>query len=50
MNEAEALGERIGILINGRFACLNTLHTLKSRYSSGNTITIEAPNSDEVSL
>jgi ATP-binding cassette, subfamily A (ABC1), member 3 len=40
MEEADALGDRIGIMSEGRLACLGTPLSLKARFGKGHTLTI----------
>ena len=48
MDEADKLGDRIGIMSHGRLVCLGTSLFLKNRYGIGYTLTLEkqdkAPN------
>ena len=41
MKEAESLGNKIGIMVNGKFACLNTLNQLRTKFGSGYNIIIK---------
>jgi len=44
MDEAEALAERIGIMVAGKFICLGTAQHLKSKYGEGYEIYVRAVN------
>jgi ATP-binding cassette subfamily A (ABC1) protein 3 len=35
MEEAEALSTKIGIMVNGRFKCFGSLHSIQKAYGSG---------------
>lgn len=41
MEECEALCNRIGIMVNGRFKCLGSVQHLKSRFGEGYTLTLK---------
>ena len=44
MEEAETLGDRIGIMSRGRLLCLGTSLHLKSDYGSGYTVDVSCPD------
>ena len=35
MEEAEALGSKVGIMVNGRFKCFGTVQHLKNKFGKG---------------
>ncbi|KFM83139.1 ATP-binding cassette sub-family A member 3, partial [Stegodyphus mimosarum] len=41
MKECEALCDRLGIMVNGRFRCFGSIEQLKSKYGKGYTLTIK---------
>ena len=41
MDEAEILGDRIGIMSQGRLVCLGTTEFLKQRFGTGSAINFE---------
>jgi len=49
MEEADALCSRIGIMVNGRLACLGSSQHLKSTYGAGYQVEVRISNTDETS-
>ena len=47
MAEAESLCNKIGILVNGRFVCLDSLQTLKNKFGNGIKILIKLRNEED---
>lgn len=47
MAEAESLCNKIGILVNGRFVCLDSLQTLKNKFGNGIKILIKLKNIED---
>jgi len=43
MDEAEALCDRIAIMINGRFVCLGSPGHLKQKYGNGYSLSLQLP-------
>lgn len=41
MDECEALSSRIGIMVSGRFKCINSIQNLRQKYGKGYTLTIK---------
>lgn len=48
MGEAQKLGDRIGIMMQGRLACLGTSQHLLSKYSSGYTVGVSVRDGQSV--
>ena len=48
MKEAKALGDRIGIVVNGRMQCIGTPQRLKSVYGCGYKVSIRTSESVDV--
>jgi ABC-type multidrug transport system ATPase subunit len=46
MDEADVLGDRIGIMKNGRLACIGSSLFLKKRYGHGYNLVVEQKNKD----
>ena len=47
MDEADILGDRIGVMHNGKMTCLGTSMFLKNRFGVGYVMTIEKSTPDE---
>lgn len=47
MNEAEFLGTKIGILVEGQFISINSLHAMKSKYTEGYRIVLKTKQEKE---
>ncbi len=47
MEEAEALAQRVGIMIDGELKCIGTLLHIKDRYGGGHEIEIKLSPIDE---
>ena len=48
MDEAEILGDRIGIMSQGRLVCLGTTDFLKQRFGTGSSINFEVEEREEL--
>eukprot|EP01138_Halocafeteria_seosinensis_P011791 gb/GECG01012049.1/.p1 GENE.gb/GECG01012049.1/~~gb/GECG01012049.1/.p1 ORF type:complete len:1787 (+),score=203.96 gb/GECG01012049.1/:1-5361(+) len=48
MEEADALCDRIGIMVNGQFACLGTSQHLKGKYGQGYRVEVKAESSEDI--
>ena len=48
MDEAEILGDRIGIMAHGRLVCLGTTTFLKQRFGTGSSIKFEVQNETSI--
>ena len=48
MDEAEILGDRIGIMSQGKLVCLGTTDFLKQRFGTGSTINFEVDERHEL--
>lgn len=47
MDEADILGDRIGIMAKGKMTCLGSSIFLKSKFGTGYNLTILKSNSDQ---
>lgn len=50
MDEADILGDRIGIMANGKLTCLGTSIFLKSKFGIGYNLTIQKASTDTSTL
>jgi ATP-binding cassette subfamily A (ABC1) protein 3 len=48
MAEAESLCDKVAILINGRFVCLDTLQQLKNKFGSGVRISVKLKREEDL--
>ena len=42
MEEAEALGTKVGIMVDGKFKCFGTVQHLKNKFGKGYEVSIRA--------